>query len=224
MKANAKLSKSMTLTEFDNGYWYATELKQFAEAIGIPAAAKLRKDELEKAIKLYLATGKIENPARRNLSASGVRDVELGLRLDLPVVLYTNDRETKDFLEREAQRLVPGMKRKSGVRYRLNRWREEQLVKGVKLRYEDLVREYLRLNAATEPFARIAHGRFINFVSDFMAGENGATRDDAMKAWKKLKALDVPKTYRSWVKSQAAAAQPAVAGGRASRLRSGSRR
>ena len=38
----------MTLTEFDNGYWYATELKEFAEAIGIPSATKLRKDELEK--------------------------------------------------------------------------------------------------------------------------------------------------------------------------------
>ena len=96
----------MTLTEFDNGYWYATELKEFAEAIGIPSAAKLRKDELEKAIELYLATGKIENPTKRSLSTSGVKDVELGLRLDLPVVLYTNDKETKDFLEREAQRLV----------------------------------------------------------------------------------------------------------------------
>src|SRR5438445_8538440 len=65
LKSNTKLSTSMTLTEFDNGYWYATELKEFAEAIGIPFPAKLRKDELEKAIKLYLATGKIENPTKR---------------------------------------------------------------------------------------------------------------------------------------------------------------
>ena len=145
------------------------------------------------------------------------------MRLDLPVVLYTNDKETKDFLEREAQRLVPGMKRKSGVRYRLNRWREEELVRGIKLTYEDLVREYVRLNETTEPFAKIPHGRFINFVSDFMAGEKGATRDGATRAWKKLKALDVPKTYRSWVTSQDAA-QPPVADGRAPRLSSGSRR
>ena len=218
-----KLSTSMTLTEFDNGYWYATELKEFAEAIGIPSAAKLRKDELEKAIKLYLVTGKIENPTKRSLSTSGVKDVELGLRLDLPVVLYTNDKETKDFLEREAQRLVPSMKRKSGVRYRLNRWREEELMRGIKLTYEDLVREYVRLNETTEPFAKIPHGRFINFVSDFMAAEKGATRDEATRAWKKLKELDVPKTYRSWVTSQNAG-QPAGADGRAPRLRSGSRR
>jgi len=40
----------MTATQFDNGYWYATELKDFAERIGIPSASKLRKDELETAI------------------------------------------------------------------------------------------------------------------------------------------------------------------------------
>src|SRR2546428_11696464 len=190
----------MTLTEFDNGYWYATELKEFAEAIGIPSAAKLRKDELEKAIKLYLATGKIENPTKRSLSTSGVKDVELGLRLDLPVVLYTNDKETKDFLEREAQKLVPGLKRKSGVRYRLNRWREEQLVKGVKLTYGDLVNEYVRLNLTKEPFAQIPHGRYINFMSDFLAGERGATWEQALRAWKKLNKLDIPTNYRSWVR------------------------
>jgi SAP domain-containing new25 len=59
LKSRTKLSKSMTLVEFDNGYWYATELKDFAEAIGIPSAIKLRKDELEKSIKAYLTTGKM---------------------------------------------------------------------------------------------------------------------------------------------------------------------
>jgi len=209
----------MTLAEFDNGYWYATELKEFAEAIGIPAATRLRKDELEQAIKFHLTTGKIASPTRRNLSRSGTKDVERGLRLDLPVVLYTNDKETKEFLEREAQKLAPGMKRKSGARYRLNRWREEQLTKGVNLTYKDLVREYARLNQSKEPFARIPHVRYVNFVSDFMAAEKGATRNQATKAWEQLKAMDVPKTYRAW-----ATAQGRAAAGRAPRSRSGSRR
>ena len=51
----------------------------------------------------------------------------------------------------------------------LNRWREEQLVKGVKLTYGDLVKEYIRLNQTDEPFAQIPHGRYINFLSDFLA-------------------------------------------------------
>src|SRR5712691_3898461 len=144
----------MTLTQFDNGYWYATELRTFAETIRLPSAGKLRKDELEKAIRLFLKTGETSNPATRNLSMSGIKDVQRGLRLDLPVVVYTNDKETKDFLEREAQKLAPGLKRKSGVRYQLNRWREECLSKGVMLTYGDLVREYIRLNQTTKPFAQ----------------------------------------------------------------------
>ena len=198
MKLKTKLSTSMTSTQFDNGYWYATELKDFAERIGIPSASKLRKDELEKAIKVFLRTGRIERPTKRSLSPSGVRDVERGLSLDLRVVVYTNDKETKDFLEREALKLAPGLKRKSGARYRLNRWREDRVANGVKITYRDLVREYVRLSLTAGPFAQVPHGRYINFVSDFMAAEQSATRELAIRAWTTLKALDVPKDYRSW--------------------------
>jgi hypothetical protein len=197
----------MTQTQFDNGYWYATELKDFAERIGIPSASKLRKDELEKAIKVFLRTGRIESPARRNLSTSGVRDVERGLSLDLRIVGYTNDKETKDFLEREARRLAPGLKRKSGARYRLNRWREDRIADGVKITYRDLVREYVRLSQTAGPFAHIPHGRYINFMSDFLAAEQGATREQAIRAWTTLKALDVPKDYRSWKRFQSSKAK-----------------
>ena len=200
MKPQTKLSTSMTQAQFDNGYWYATELKEFAKTIGIPSAGRLRKDELEKAIKVFLKAGKIEIPTKRSLSTSGVKDVEQGLSLSLPVAVYTNDKETKDFLEREAQKLVPGLKRKSGVRYRLNRWREEQLVKGVKLSYGDVVKEYVRLNLTKEPFAQIPIDCYINFMSDFLVGEKGATREQARRGWRKLKTLDVPKNYRSWVR------------------------
>jgi hypothetical protein len=190
----------MTLKQFDNGYWYALELKEFAERIGIASANKLRKDELEQAIKTFLQTGKVASPTKRKLSLTGIKDVERGLSLKLPVVVYTNDKETKSFLEREAQRIAPGMKRRSGARYRLNRWREEQLMKGVKLTYRDLVKEYARLNQTAEPYAKIPTGRYINFMSDFLAAEKGATRAQAIRAWKQLKALDAPKSYSSWVK------------------------
>ena len=199
LKPKTKLSASMTLTQFDNGYWYATELKEFAETIKLPSASKLRKDELEKAIKLFLKTGETKNRPKREFSMSGIKDIQRGLRLDLPVVRCT-DKETKGFLEREAQKLAPGLKRKSGVRYRLNRWREERLIEGVKLTYGDLVKEYVRLNQTKEPFAQIPHGRYINFMSDFLAAEKGATKEQAMKAWRKLKTLDIPKNYRSWAK------------------------
>lgn len=198
----------MTLTQFDNGYWYANELKDFAQRIGIPSASKLRKDELEKAIKLFLNTGNIKSPTKRTLSSSGVKDVERGLSLDLRVVVYTNDKETTDFLEREALRLAPGLKRKSGARYRLNRWREDRIASGVKITYRDLVREYVRLSQTEGPFARVPHGRYyVYFMSDFMAAERNATREQAIRAWTMLKALDVPKDYRSWKRFQSSKAK-----------------
>jgi len=199
-----RLSTSITAAQFDNGYWYAVELKEFAKRIGIPSANKLRKDELERAIRLFLETGTIKNPTKRTLSNSGMKDVARGLRLDLPVVAYTNDKETKDFLERESQKLAPGLKRKSGARYRLNRWREDQLLKGVELTYGDLVEEYVRLNQTTKPFPHIPHVRYINFVADFLAAEKGATREQAIREWMKLKTLELRKDYRSWARHQSA--------------------
>jgi SAP domain-containing new25 len=200
LKPQTKLSTSMTQAQFDNGYWYATEIKQFAKAIGIPSVSKLRKDELEKAIKLFLRTKKVAIPTKRTLSKLGIRDVEKALSLTLPVVNYTSNRETKDFIMREANKLVPDLKRKSGARYRLNRWREEQLTKGVKITYGDLIRQYVAFNQTEERFARIPSGRYINFLSDFLAAERGATREQALRAWKKLKKLDAPKNYRSWAR------------------------
>lgn len=196
----------MTLTQFDNGYWYATELKEFAERVGIPSASKLRKDELEKAIKHFLKTGKIEPPTKRNLSKSGIKDVDRGLSLNLPVAVYTNDKETKSFLEREALKLAPGLKRKSGARYRLNRWREEQIINGIKITYRDLVKEHVRLSQTTKPFTKIPYVCYINFMSDFLASEKGTTREQAIQAWKQVKTLDCPKTYHAWLKSQSSKA------------------
>src|SRR6266478_5870340 len=171
-----KLSKSMTVEEFDNGYWYALEIKAFADDIGIPSASKLRKDELEELIKHFLRTGSIRKPTRKTLSRSGVRDVARGLSLKLPVVNFTNDRATKDFIVQEALKIAPKLKRKSGARYRLNRWREQQIENGIKITYRDLVRQYVKLNQMRGSFPQAPSGRYINFLSDFLAGEKNATR------------------------------------------------
>ena len=197
-----RLAKSMTVEQFDNGYWYALEIKAFAVDIGIPAASKLRKDELEELIKHFLRTGSIRNPTRKTLARSGVRDVERGLRLKLPVVNFTNDRETKDFIVQEALKIAPKLKRKSGARYRLNRWREQQIDNSIKITYRDLVREYVRLNQVQGSFpqVQVPSGRYINFLSDFLAGEKNATRAQALKAWEQLKKAEIPKNYREWKK------------------------
>ena len=64
------LSRTMTVRDFENGYWYLDQLKNFAERIGVPAAKRLRKDELERAIVAFLRTGDAA-PTERSLRKTG---------------------------------------------------------------------------------------------------------------------------------------------------------
>jgi SAP domain-containing new25 len=196
----ARLGESMTEAQFDNGYWYATELKDFAARIGVPSPGKLRKDELERTIRHFIRHGtvKVFVFAKRALTKSGVKDVDKGLRLDLPVVHYTSNRETKDFLVREAAKLEPGFKRKAGTRYVFNRWREEQLSAGKPITYRDLVKQVIALNRTKHGPLRIEHGRYCNFISDFMKQNPRTSLSAAIRAWNALKRMDVPKTYEAW--------------------------
>jgi hypothetical protein len=196
------LSSTMTPRDFENGYWYLGQLQDFAERIGIPCAGKLRKDELEQAIVAFLRTGERALPTKRSLRKTGLKDVDRGLNLQLRIANYTSNRETKDFILEQARRKAPEVREKSGVWYRLNRWREDQITRGKRPTYGGLVRQYIALNKV-EHFERIPHGRYINFVAEFLAANKRATRAQAIAAWKVLKELDVPKNFRSWVRARA---------------------
>ena len=191
----------MTLREFENGYWYIDQLKDFGSQIGIPGALKLRKDELERAIVTFLRTGSAQLPTKRALRKTGVKDLERGLTLKLPIAHYTSNRQTKEFIVQQARKSAPGVREKSGVWYRLNRWREEQIMKGNQPTYGDLVQHYITLNKMKR-FDKVPQRCYINFVAEFLAAEAGATRADAIAAWAKLKTMDVPKDYASWVKAR----------------------
>jgi len=193
-----RLSASMIVHDFDRGYWFATELTRFASSLGIRRAASLRKNELERAIRTFLTSGRIVHAGGRPESKPGRRDVERGLTMSRQVVVYTNDTETKAFLEAKASELDAAFVRRSGARYRLNRWRERQLARGRTITYGDLVREYVRLCRSSAPFARVPHGRYVNFVSDFRKASPRATLAEAVRAWHVLKRLPIPKTYRAW--------------------------
>lgn len=196
-----RLSPTMTLREFENGYWYLYDLREFAIQIGIPEAKRLRKDEIESAIVNFLRTGTLSLPTKRALRKTGMKDLERGLSLNLRIEHYTSNRETKDFLVREARKLAPDVREKPGVWYRLNRWREEQITNGSRPTYGDLVRQYVALNRL-ERFDKVPHGRYINFVAEFLAAEKNGKRSDAIAAWAELKTMDIPKNYASWVKAR----------------------
>lgn len=190
----------MTVEEFENGYWYAVEVKAFALELGIPSVSTLRKDELEDLIKHFLRTGNIKISKRKQTSRLEVKDIEKGLSLDLGVVNYSDTKETKSFIRQEALKIVPQLPIKSGVLYRLNRWREEQLNLGKKTTYGDLVKKFIELSQTKGKFVPAPSGRYINFLADFLANETDVTRQMAIEAWHRLKKLDIPKDYQSWKK------------------------
>jgi hypothetical protein len=192
----SRLSKRMTVQSFENGYWYATDLVEFGKKLGLPAAHRMRKNELESAITAYLTTGRLPNKTSSKPLKKGVKDLDRGLRLDLVIANYTGNRQTKAFIIRAAQRQNPAAKEKSGIWYRLNRWREAHVAKGP-VTYGDLVDQFIALSSL-ERFERIPHPRYVNFLAEFHAAEKDASRQDALAAWKKLKKMNVPKTYAAW--------------------------
>jgi len=194
------LSPAMTVEEFDNGYWYATEIRSFATTLGISGVSGLRKDELEDLIRGFLRTGKLDPVPARSTPVSGTRDSDHGITRRRRVVNYTNDRATKDFLEQERARLSPGQRQKSGARYRLNRWREEQVLAGEPITYGDLAKKYVELSDVEGAFPQARSGRYVNFLSDFLRCEQNMSMEDAISAWHEVKVLDCPKTYASWKK------------------------
>ena len=203
MKHNARkvtLSPAMTVEQFDNGYWYATEIRSFAKSLGFNGLSGLRKDELEDLIRGFLRTGRLDPVRARAVPSCGARDSDPGITRRRRVVNYTNDRATKDFLEQERARLSPGQRQKSGARYRLNRWREEQILAGEPITYGDLAKKYVELSDVEGAFPQARSGRYVNFISDFLRNERNRSREDAIAAWHEVKALDCPKTYASWKK------------------------
>jgi hypothetical protein len=187
--------------EFEHGYWYGAQLKDFAVRLGIPAANKLRKDELEKAILLFLRTGTATLPTKRSLRKTGIKDLERGLSLRLRIENYTSNRHTKRFIIEQAHRMAPDVRQRSGAWYWLNRWREEQITKGARPTYGDLVRRYIALNRAPR-LDKIPIARYNNFLADFLRADKRATRAEIIAAWNALKTLDVPMDYGSWIKAR----------------------
>jgi hypothetical protein len=49
---------------------------------------------------------------------------------------------------------------------------------------------------------QIPSAKFNNFITDYLKNEKGKTRIDAIKAWGKLKEMNIPKDYNSWKESQ----------------------
>ncbi|MCY4025917.1 MAG: SAP domain-containing protein [Acidobacteria bacterium] len=193
----AKLRSSMSVEEFDDGYFYATELRAFARQLGIPVGRR-RKLELEALIRGFLRTGVVPVPTPEPHRRSGAgRD-----RLAAGTVVrnYVDDRTTKDFLRGLVHARAPSLRDKSGQWYWLNDWRRGQLQAGRHITYADLGNRLLDLMRTEGRLPRIPAARFNNFMTDFRAdpANKGKSRADAVAAWEHIKSAPGPKTYAAY--------------------------
>ncbi|MBC6714233.1 SAP domain-containing protein [Treponema sp. Marseille-Q3903] len=186
----------MTIKEFENKYWYMSELKALAKSLGIPFDSKTRKDQLEEMIIHFLETGTV-NKKNSYRSKSRHRDI---LNNHSYVEDFSNTKETWEFIYSEMDKRVPELKPKLGAKYWLNRWIENKLSHGEKITYDDIVREYIRLNETQGKLPQIPSCKFNNFISEYLANEKNATRGDALDSWNKLKDMKVKKDYITWKK------------------------
>ncbi len=192
-----ELRSSMSVEEFDDGYFYAAELKAYARQIGI-AVGRLRKLELEALIRDFLRTGIVPSPTPEPRRRTGeARD-----RLAAGTVVrnYVDDRRTKDFLRALVHAHAPSLRDKSGQWYWLNDWRRRQLRAGRRITYADLGDRLLELLRTEGRMPRIPAARFNNFITDYRAdpANKGKSRADAVAAWEHIKCVPGPKTYAAY--------------------------
>ncbi len=189
-----RLYKTMTVEEFEAGYFYAKDLKAFARKLGITPAC-LRKFEIEEQIKAYLETGVL--PEKSRTSSAKPEDT---LSAYSPVRNYNGNRKTKAFLLELVQRKDPGSKDKSGQWYWLNDWRRQQIEAGHSFNYGDLAEQLLKLRKTKGRLPQIPSARMNNFISDFLADPDngGKNKADAQTAWQLVKTISGPKTYSAY--------------------------
>ena len=201
MGTDTKLSKTMSVAEFDAAYFYASDLRKFAVELGI-SVGNFRKNEVESLIREFLVTGVVPAkkptlPRKDNKS----RDV---LEEQTIVVNYVGDKTTKSFLLALVWERNPHARNKSGQWYWLNDWRRNQQERGDKFTYGDMAGKLLDLMETEGKLPPIPSARMNNFITEFQADpvNSGSTRNDVLKAWNILKAASGPKTYEYYKNSR----------------------
>ncbi len=191
------LRPQMSVQEFDDGYFYAAELKEFARELGIPVGNR-RKIELEQLIRQYLTTGRV--PAGRPVSPRRSGEPRDRLAPEVVVTNYVGDTATKAFLLECVYAESPGLRDKSGQWYWLNDWRRKQQEAGATFTYRDLANRLRELMQTEGRLPQIPSARMNNFITDFRADPASPpiSRDVLLQEWQWLKKQPGPKTYTEY--------------------------
>lgn len=191
------LHTSMSVEEFDGGYFYATEIKAFAREIGIPVGNR-RKTDLEDLIRSFLESGVV--PTSRPVQPRKAGQARDKLSLDTRVTNYVGDRTTKEFLLKSVRETSPGLPNKSGQWYWLNDWRRQQQASGAVFTYADLVNHLRGLMQTEGRLPQIPSARMNNFITDYRADPRSpnVSRERVLDEWQWLKRQPGPNTYEEY--------------------------
>lgn len=161
-----RLNPDMSVQEFNDGYFYAVEVKRFAQELGIPVGSR-RKFELEQLVRERLATGRAATGTPvlpRNVDGS--RD---SLASDAVVKNYVGSKETKVFLRNLVHAEVPGLRDKSGQWCLLNDWRRQRQEARVRFTYHDLAARLRELMGTKGRLPQVPSAQMNNFITDYRA-------------------------------------------------------
>lgn len=191
------LRPDMSVEEFDDGYFYAADLKRFAREVGVTVGNR-RKIELEALIREYLATGRVPSSKPVLPRTAGQRRDRLAP--DVVVTNYVGDKSTKEFLLACVHAVAPGLKAKSGQWYWLNDWRREKQEAHARFTYRELANRLRELMQTEGRLPQIPSARMNNFITDFRDDPSSPawSRGQLMEAWRWLKRQPGPNTYAEY--------------------------
>jgi len=189
-----RLHRDMTREAFDNGYFYAADLKIFAREIGI-TVGNFRKIELEELVCEFLQTGRVPTQKPVMPRKAGAQRDELAA--ENTVTNYVGDKRTKALLLELVSAQAPSIKTKSGQWYWLNDWRRKKQQDRAQFTYQDLADHLLALMQTSGRLPQIPSARLNNFITDYRSEPVNAntTRAQILEAWMWLKTQPGPNTF-----------------------------
>ncbi|MDM5371504.1 MULTISPECIES: DUF6434 domain-containing protein [Bacillus cereus group] len=182
------LTKTISLTDFQNYYWLKAELQTFCREHGLPVSGS--KIEITERISHYLTTGKV----LKNSSVQKVSKAPLSYKdLSLQTIITKNHRCSEE--------VRAFFKEKIGTNFRFTVALQKFFKENVGKTYEDAVafwhEENERKKDPTYKTTIGAQFEYNRFTRDFFEDPNnkGKAKADAIAAWNEMKAKPGSNVY-----------------------------
>ncbi|MEC2987534.1 DUF6434 domain-containing protein [Bacillus cereus] len=182
------LTKTISLTDFQNYYWLKAELQTFCREHGLPASGS--KIEITERISHYLTTGKV----LKNSSVPKVSKAPLSYKdLSLQTIITKNHRCSED--------VRAFFKEKIETNFRFTVALQKFFKENVGKTYEDAItfwyEENERKRDPTYKTTISAQFEYNRFTRDFFKDPNnkGKAKADAIAAWNEMKAKPGSNVY-----------------------------